>query len=176
MTIEYQIHEEDFLNFQLFTASKSKSIQQKKRKGQLFITIGSLVFAGYFYANASLVLAIYFATFAVVTLLFYPKYFKWRYKKHYQKYIREHYAKRFGETAILEIKSDVIYSKDKTGEGNIKITEIEKVDETNNYFFLKISSGFTLIIPKIAVQNVSELRTKLSSLGLPLHDCTNWVW
>ena len=33
MTIEYKIEEQDFLDFQLFTASKSDRINKKKRNG-----------------------------------------------------------------------------------------------------------------------------------------------
>ncbi|MEM8524386.1 MAG: YcxB family protein [Bacteroidota bacterium] len=176
MTIEYQLQEEDFLAFQLFTASQSRSIQQKKRKGQLFITIGSLVLASYFYANKNLPLTIYFVLFAVVTLIFYPQYFKWRYKRHYERYIREHYAKRFGETATLEFKSDVIYSKDRIGEGTIKLSEIEKVEETAGYFFLKISSGFTLILPKTTMKDITNFKIKLTELGLSVNNFTNWHW
>ena len=77
---------------------------------------------------------------------------------------------------ILEINNDSIYSKDKTGEGKINISEIEKVDETNKHFFLKISTGLSLIIPKDRLNKPDDLRTKFQSLGLIVNNMINWEW
>lgn len=176
MTIEYKVSEQDFLDFQLYTASQSERINKKKRNGWILLTVGSIAFAIFFYLQQDIILTIYLALVALACGLFYPKYFIWRYKKHYKVHIKENYSKRFGETEFLEIKEDAIFSKDKTGEGKINVSEIEKVDETNKHFFLKISTGFSLIIPKEGIENVDELRTKFLSLGLAVNDMTNWKW
>jgi hypothetical protein len=176
MILEYQITEQDFLDFQLFTASQSTRIKRKKRNGWIFLTLGSLIFSLFFFIDSNIVLAVYFGVFAVICGLFYPKYFVWRYKKHYRTYLKDNYAKRFGETEVLEIQDDFIISKDKTGEGKINISEIEKVDETDNHFFLKISTGLSLIIPKNGIENQDDLRTKFQSLRLILIRSINTNW
>jgi hypothetical protein len=176
MTIEYKINEQDFLDFQMFTASQSKRINQKKKNGWILLIIGSIVFAIYFFLKQDIVVSIYLVLVALACGLFYPKYFIWRYKKHYKVFIKENYSKRFGETEFLEIREDSIFSKDKTGEGKINISEIEKVDETNKHFFLKISTGLSLIIPKDELKNLDEVRTKFQALGLIVNNMTNWKW
>lgn len=176
MRIEYKIHEQDFLEFQLFAASKSDRINKKKRDSWILLTLGSIVAAFYFYLNQNNPMAIYFGLVAIACGLFYPKYFRWRYKKHFQTYIRENYSKRFGESEIIEITTDSIFSKDKTGETKINLSEIEKVDETNNHFFLKISTGHSLIIPKNELSETDALRKKFKDLGLPVNNETNWKW
>lgn len=176
MILKYKIEEKDFLDFQLFTASKSERINKKKRNGWILLTIGSLAAASYFYANQNTAMTIYFAFVAIIFGLFYPRYFKWRYYKHYKTYIKENYSKRFGQIETLEINDDSISSKDKTGEGKINLSEIEKVDETDKHFFLKISTGLSLIIPKKELNNTDEVRTKFKVLGLPVNDETNWKW
>lgn len=176
MTIEYQINEQDFLDFQLFTASQSDRINKKKKNGWILLTVGSIIISIYFYLNQDITLSIYFGLIALACGFFYPRYFRWRYKKHYKTYIKENYSKRFGQTEYLEINSDSIYSKDKTGEGKINISEIEKVDETNKHFFLKISTGLSLIIPKDGLENSDDLRTKFESLGLIVNNMINWEW
>ena len=176
MTLEYKINEQDFLDFQLFTASKSDRINKKKRNGWILLTIGSIVIALYFYLSENTAMTIYFGLVAIVCGLFYPKYFKWRYKKHYKTYIKENYSKRFGQVESLEINSDYIFSKDKTGEGKINLSEIERVDETDNHFFLKISTGMSLLIPKSELGNVDKLRKKFKEIGLIINDETKWTW
>jgi YcxB-like protein len=176
MTLEYKIDEQDFLDFQLFTASKSDRINKKKRNGWILLTVGSIVVAFYFYLNQNNPMTIYFGLVAIATGVFYPRYFKWRYKKHYKTFIKENYSKRFGQVETLEINSDSILSKDKTGEGKINLSEIEKIDETANHFFLKISTGLTLLIPKKELKSVDVLREKFKDIGLTVQDETNWTW
>ena len=89
MTLEIKINEQDFLDFQLFTASKSDRINKKKRNGWILLTLGSTVVALFFYLNQNIAMTIYFGLVAIACGLFYPRYFKWRYKKHYKTYIRE---------------------------------------------------------------------------------------
>ena len=121
-------------------------------------------------------MTIYFGLSALAFGLFYPKYFKWRYKIHYKTFIKENYSKRFGQKEFLEINSDHIYSKDKTGEGKINLSEIERVDETCNHFFLKISTGMSLVIPKKELESIDKLRQKFMEIGLTVNDKTNWKW
>lgn len=176
MTLEYKINEEDFLDFQLFTASQSERINKKKRNGWILLTLGSILIALYFYLNNNITMTIYFGLVAFACGLFYPKYFKWRYKRHYKNYIKENYSKRFGELATLTINSDSIFSKDKTGEGKINISEIEQIDETDKHFFLKISTGLSLLIPKKELSDIDGLRAKFKKLGIVVNNELNWKW
>ena len=174
MKLEYKINEQDFLAFQLFSASKSERINKQKRHGWIIMTVGSLLVTFYFYLNHYTVMTIYFALIAIASGLFYPKYFRWKHKKNYKTHIQENYSKRFGQIETLEIRNDSIISKDKTGEGKIFLSELEKIDETKNHFFLKISSGLSLIIPKNEIENSDKLRQKFIDLGLTLNNETHW--
>lgn len=176
MVLEYKINEQDFLDFQIFAASKSDSINKKKRNGWLLLTIGSLGIAVYFYLRENMFLAIYFGLMALVCGLFYPTYFRWRYRRHFKTYLKEHYSKRFGQVEWLEIGSDSIITKNKTGEAKIKLSEIEYIDETDKHFFLKISTGLSLIIPKKELSDATELKSKFRNLGLNVNEEVGWKW
>ena len=176
MIVEFRIEETDFLDFQLFTASKSERINRKKRNGWAAITLGSLVIAAYFYLNQDNALAMYFGLVAVASAIFYPKYFIWRYKSHYTTYIRENYSKRFGQLERMEISTDFIVFSDKTGEGKVKLSEIETVNETARHFFIAISTGGSIIIPKSQLDNPAALKATFTGLGLNVKDETNWRW
>ena len=176
MKAEYTIQEDDFLSHQLFTASKSKRINKKRKRDWALLIIGFAICGGVFYFQANLAMALYFGLFTLATGLFYPKYFNWRYKKHYSNYIKEHYQKRFGETAILEINSDNILTKDKIGEGKINIKEIEEINETQNHFFIKISTGASLIIPKKEITNTNCLKEEFENIGVHINNELTWKW
>lgn len=176
MIIKYKIHEQDFLDFQLFTASKSDRINKKKKNDWILLTFGSIAIAFYFYLSENIAMTIYCGIVALVCGFFYPKYFKWRYKKHYKAYIKENYSKRFGQDETLEIFNDCISSKDKIGEGKINLSEIERVNETNNHFFLKISTGLSILIPKRELDSVEKLREKFKDIGLSINDEKSWTW
>ena len=176
MKIEYKVEEQDFLDFQLFNASISDKINNKKKNGRVLLTFVFQLAAVYFYVNESFYMTIYFVVISLISILFYSKYFIWRYTKHYKTYVNDNYSTRFGQLESIEITDEFIYSKDKTGEGKIKVSAVEKVDETNNHFFLKISNGLFVIVPKSGMENVSEFRDKLIALHLMVNNYTDWKW
>ena len=175
MKLEFELREEDFLTFQLFTSSTSPRIIRKKKNGWMFLTLGSILFAALFYSFGNIPLAVCMAFFAVTTALFYPMYFKWRYKKHYQNFIKDNYSNRLGLMQTLEIHPDHVFLKDKTGESKIKIAEIEEMTEISSHFFIKISSGVSLIVPKDRI-NLEEVSAKIKALDIKINDLSNWKW
>ncbi|KAA3638324.1 MAG: YcxB family protein [Bacteroidetes bacterium] len=175
MKITFDLKSSDFLTFQLYASSQSESIQQKRRRGRIFLSLGALLVSLFFYIGNSLLLSVFFLLFAVATYVFYPRYFKKRYYQHYQKYIRDHYEARLNVEQEVEINKDHLLLKDKTGEAKILLKEVDEIIETSEHFFIKISTGVSLILPKDRVP-VEEVRTALESLELTIRDHTDWQW
>lgn len=173
---EYTLQEQDYLDFQLFIASKSERISNKRRNGWIWLTIGSSILAAIFYLIEKLPMTIYFGLAAVLILLFFPRYFKWRYKSHYKKHIREHYKKKFNEFITIEIYPDFILTKDKIGESKIISDQIEIVHETLKNFFVKVSTGDSFIIAKDGDRSSQLLRDKFNEMGIPLSNEQDWKW
>jgi len=165
MTLEFELNEQDFLDFQLFTASQSKRINKRKQNNWMLTTGCFIIISISFYLQRNIILTVYFGIAAIIYGLFYPKYFVWRHKKHYKTSIKENYSSRFGERDHIEIDNQVIFSKNKTGESTLNVSEIERVDETEKHFFVKIKGGLAYIIPKYKIQNSDEVRAKFEALG-----------
>lgn len=176
MIFEYRLNEDDFLEYQLFTVSKSERMQKKKRNSRVLLTVGASGIAGYFYVNGNIGMTYYFAIIALLTSLFYPKYYKWRYRKHFLNFIRTNYANRFNEVSSIEISKNQIIAKDVSGEGRVGISEVEKVSETINHFFLLLKSGDSLIIPKAQLPNESELKSEFRSRNICIENELEWEW
>ena len=176
MKFQFKVEEEDFLEYQLFTSSKSKQVQKKKRYSWVLLTVISIILAIYFYSTNNTTLTIYFCSIAAVCALFYSKYFKWRYKKHYKNFIKRNYSSRFGEVTEFEFTEEFISTKDKVGESKIELSEIKEVNETKKLFLIKIQSGLTLIIPKRELQNLDSLKQKFNQHQIIIKDELNWKW
>jgi hypothetical protein len=122
----------------------------------------------------------YFIGLGLLSSFFYPLYQGAYYRRHYQKYITETFKNRIDQTATITFTSARIECFDKTGEFKINLVEIEEIFETGEYFYLKIKSGVSLIIPKSKVENTDDLRTELMSISENLKANysieLNWRW
>jgi hypothetical protein len=176
MKFEYQIEEQDYLDFQLYTASKSPRFFKKQRNGQYFITICSLILACYFIYAKDWGMTAYFGLSTVVFFLFYPRYFKWRQKVHYIKYIRRNYKNLFGRSEEMEVKGKTIHLVNASGSGEIKAAELTKFIETGKHFFIQMKSGASLIIPLHDLKDSTKLRSQINTLKIPVKKDLNWKW
>lgn len=174
MKLNYALEESDFLAYQMFTAFKSESVQKKKRYGWLFLTLIGGVLTLFCYAQGIPSLIIYFGIVTLLTALFYGKYFNWRYRRHYTKHIKEHYTQRIGVDIEMDIQDDYIFSKDKTGEGKLNISEIEVIHETPEHLFIQISNGVSWIMPKAKVGNIIAVKNKFQEIDVLINDELNW--
>jgi len=175
MEYKYTLDEQDFLDFQLFTASQSLRITKKRKQQWFLLTALPILLAVYFFMQNNITLTNYFGSIALLFGVFYPRYFKWRYKKHYQSYNKENYSKSFGKSIVLEIHLDYIFSKDQTGEGKINHSEIERIDEIQRLILIKISNGNSLVIPKEQI-NISSLKHDLKRLNFTINRYLDWKW
>jgi len=172
MKLQYQIQEEDFFTYQVFTASQSKRIKRLRFRGKLMLlalcSIGMWVF---YFDNA--LMTFYFAGVFLLVLFGFGKYFNWRHRRHYRAHIKEHYAGRFGLDETLVLKDDVLISTNKLGESTLNISEFEKISETNSHLFMHLSTGTTLIIPTL-VEGADEFKHKLIEKGVKVEPCFDW--
>lgn len=174
MEFTYQLESNDFLQYQLFTASQSKSIAKKKMYGWLIFTLAASIFALYCYLNNSTALAIYFGAIAAIWGVFYPRYFSWKYAKQYAAFINKNYKNRFGQSTTVTLSKNHIMATDESGEGKMKLSEIVGLNETNQHLFITFNSGTSLIIPKRELANVQELKNSLENIGLSINNELSW--
>jgi len=180
MTLTYSLDQNDFLEHQLFTASKSDRIKKKRIKTWLILSGSWLLFSFVFYQSHNTLLFYLFLAYTLITLLFYPFYQRRQYKNYYKKFIADTYKNRFGKTANIKFTELALETNDITGESKINLTQFENVTETANYFYLKMKTGGHLIIPKLKINNVDDVREELKSLCTKLSidfiTDLDWKW
>jgi YcxB-like protein len=180
MRLEYSLNENDFLQHQLFTASKSERIKKKRRKSWVIVSLATLLLSFICYKNANNIMAYSFLALAVYTIFFYPLYLKAHYKNHYKKFIAHAYKNKVGINSTISFNDTQIEIFDRTGESKIKLSEIEEITETGEYIYLRMKTGEALIIPKLKIKELNELLKELKGLAEKLNikfiSEINWKW
>jgi hypothetical protein len=180
MTLTYQLDQIDYLQHQLFLASKSERIKKKRTISWIIVSISIFLVSLIFYRNNNSILFYCFLGFGIYTSIFYPLYQRQQYRNHYAKFIAENYKYRFGQIANINFSENAIETIDATGESKINLSEIENITETGEYFYPRLKSGGHLIIPKSKIIDVSQVRTSLinicEKLNINFIEDQNWKW
>lgn len=177
MTLNFQLSEADFLTYQLYIASDSETIAKKRKRTRFMIPILYIVLAVYVWvASQNWIAALCMVGIAVLWWFFYPLYSAVRYRKHFDKFIRKNYKNRFNRDIEVCFTQDIITMKDSASHSSMNTTEVEKLVEIVECFFVTLNTGAAIIIPKHAVENPSVFKERLSGFGIPYQDSLGWKW
>lgn len=180
MTIELKIDENDYLNYQLFVASQSKTIKRKRNRNKIIIPILYLLIGTSGFYNNSIFMGIVFCIFAVLWFFLYPLWERNNYIKHYKNFIQENYKDAFGKSAFLEISDKTIFIKDEVSDSKLLTSEIKEIYEIPTSIYIRMKAGKTLILPKSKIPSIQELKSELIRLSSVLKinyiSDENWVW
>lgn len=176
-SIDYTV--EDLLDGQLFIASKSKIVERSRFRTWMSIVAISFICAFIFYVCNNTFLTYYCIFFGLLTLLFYPAYQRRHYRRHYLKFVNNKFKNLSDLNYSIEIEKDTINTNSKIGNGSIHTSQIDSVTETGKYFFLGLSSGDTLTLPKRCF-NYDALLTLLTDISnsnkININKELNWRW
>jgi len=180
MTLNYKLEEADYHTHLLFTISKSSSAIKTRNRIRFLMTISLILFAVMAYGNHSTGQTVYFSALAILAFFFMPFYTRWSYRKTYLKHVRNYYKDRLSEPTTTTFKSDVLLISDSQGNSQVDISELDEINELENYYFLKVKSGQSIIIPKLKIDNKEELTLTLKELSknqpITWNDETSWIW
>ena len=177
MNINYQLTNSDFLEYQLYTSSKSELHKKRRFRSRIIIPVLYLVL-GIFFANQNekFGIGIAFVVFGILWFAFYPLYSKWRYKNHFKKHVEENYKNRINKPVEIDFDENSVNAKDFTSESRINGTELKELIETKGHFFIKLTTDLSLIVPKHSIENQTEFKKRLTELGAEYIDELNWKW
>jgi len=177
MNINYQLTNSDFLEYQLYTSSKSELHKKRRFRSRIIVPIIYLLFGLYLAnKNEDNGIGIVFAGIAILWFLFYPVYSKWRYERHFKKHVEENYKNRINKPVEIDFNENSVNAKDFTSESKISGTELKELIETKNHFFIKLTTDLSLIIPKHSIENQAELKKRVTELGAEYVNELNWEW
>ena len=179
MQLKYSLDENDYLQYQLYAASKSKNIKAQRNRTFMMMIATFLILSYMIFSTADMMfdpLIIFFA----LLLILYKWYEKKRYSNHYRKNIAENYKERFGLISTLTFTENQIIDENKLGESKINYESLSAINETGDYYFLKLITGQSLIIPKRVLADIRAFHLKLEDLksrfNLKNKVDLNWKW
>ena len=180
MKITYSIDENDYLTFQLFSASNSAVLKKRRFISRLVPAIAYLLLAVTFFYQGNITMIIAFCLLAVVWYFLYPFHDKNVYKRQYQKFIKENMNNKFGRPATLSFEAPMVKAKDEVSETKINYSEIESITEIPEMFLLKLKTNQSFILPKDKIENWETLNSFFESFeaneGVPFYVLSNWKW
>ncbi|MCH4552891.1 hypothetical protein [Aestuariibaculum lutulentum] len=176
MKLTYTLGKSDFLEYQLYASSKSKSHKSRRFRSRIIIPFIYVALGGYVVSLGNLTEGLMFAGIGVVWFLFYPKYSKWRYKKHFQKHIEEHYQNRIDKTVELTIEDGSLLTKDFTAETKVNASELKELIELPKHVFIRLTTELALIVPKQKIKDLEVFKNEIQSLGATYVDDIQWQW
>jgi hypothetical protein len=180
MKIDYNLERNDFIEYQLFAASKSENVKNNWQKSRIRVPIVYLILGLILFLFADKIFALIFIGIGAAWYFLYPYYMRKRYLKHFERYVDENLKNRFGKPVTLNFGEEFIDTIDYMGESKLKINEITEVNEIRSYIFLKFSSGESLIIPKNIINQKNEftdwILNLIEKLKIKHNIDLNWKW
>jgi hypothetical protein len=168
--------ENDYLIFHLYDASTNPSKRKARRRGHIIITLASFPFIFQGYRNGYDFTFYLGIAWFVLAALFGHMYFKWVAKRHYTNHVRDAYKKLTDEKIEIEILDEVISTVEKTGSSTVKISEIGVVIEIANHYLIRLTTGPTLIVPKINTALNEEILAMIERHKIDHVAQLDWKW
>lgn len=179
MTLRYLLFEKDYLENQLYYASKSKMVKKYKRNAMNNMILVFALMTIYFFTLGNYSFLLIFMIVCVLMLVVYPGFVLNRLKQSYQKAIVELFKNRFGQTAVVEFKETSILGSDSMRSTEVFHSSIQSIEEIGTHFFIYMKYGEQLIIPKTEVDKEAvnkHLHQLATQLDIPYNSNVNWKW
>lgn len=180
MIFSYSLELEDFLTFQLFTASKSERVKRKRKGSRVFVPLVYIMFAVLFAIQHNYIALIAILSIAIAWYFLYPKWEQHRYKKQFSASILENFGSALGRVGSIEFVNQEIIAKDDGQEARVKWDEVLEVNRISNYLMIKLKNGHSFIFPERKIANWAELESMIhtvtQSKGIPIHTEMDWKW
>ncbi len=176
MKLEYTLNEKDFINYHLFSISENEKTKKMMNKTK-FIIVGFFLYIGInAYNKNNIEFAILYGIIALLNFIFFNKMYKSKMRKYFSKMVKTSYAKRIGEKETIEFNSEFIIMENKIGEVKTKISEVAKINETKDNFFIKLSNGSSFIVSKNGINNIELIKKEWKELNIPMFENLIWKW
>jgi hypothetical protein len=173
MALKYKLSENDFLQMQLFFFKDSNELKKITKKNLIVWAITLSVFISILLLYNEKFGAILVSIGAIISLLMYPKRIKGIYFKRLKNEAKL-YQNKINNITTLEFNENYISI---VGDSEFKtsISNIQRVIETNNHYFIQLNPE-VVIIPKLQLKSQNELSIFTEKHNLKIENQLNWNW
>jgi hypothetical protein len=159
MKVQFELAKEDYIQYNLHYMRESEAIKKSFFIQRYVVSLIYLVLPFILVKVSDMpfrYLMIVFLVTYLIWVLYYPKYFASFTKKRLQKIINEgKNVSLFGARSISLDQGGIVESSN-TGESKTSWTAVERVEETNKYIFIYVSSVNAYIVPARAFADLKQ--------------------
>lgn len=167
MEINYNLTEQDFLDFNSYHAKQSPAIKRSILKQRLMGPVIFLIAAFLAIRRSDVQQSYWITLFGITSILwfiFYPKYFYWEISRRTSKTLKKkENAKVLGEKTI-RLASGKLKEIGIDNEEIASLDSIEKIEETEKHLFIYISPVSAFIVPIEAFEDRESKKEFISKL------------
>lgn len=161
MRLEFELTQEDYINYHIAYSKKSPSIRRSIMIQRMF---GPAIFiiAPFIVIKFSEIPLWYwiiiFGITSIAWFIFFPKYSNWDMKRRLKKMLKEGSNENLFNTRSVTLTESGITEASSIGQSKINWDKIVSLEETDDYIYIYISSVSAHIIPKRVFENITEQR------------------
>lgn len=159
MEIEFQLLEKDYIKFNIDHSKKSASLKKNIFSQRILGPIIFLLFPFIISIYSKIPILYWFTIFGILSVLWfvlYPKYFNWEMERRVKKVLREGNNENIYIKRKIVLSDEGILEKSSIGESYLNWDKVGKIEETNEYIYVYISSVSAHIIPKRVFKDKNE--------------------
>lgn len=178
--ITYTLTKEDYLQHLLYASSKTPNIQNKRKIYKILLPVIYIVVAFIGLISGNMILFFSLAILSVFWWVFFPKWEKNLYTNRYSKFLDQQMSTEGFKQIEIDIQPEQIFQKEGTITYSIAYDQIRVIHEIQNYFYIGLKDGYTVIIPKNAISDIDAFKKSITEytqeLGIPQVTDLNWKW
>lgn len=168
MELEFQLTEEDYVNFNMDHAKKSetmkKSILIQRILGPIIFMVAPFVITRF----SDIPLWYWLIVFIILSFIwffYYPNYAEWEIKRRVKKMFTEGNNENLFNVRKLIVDGERLSEISAIGESKVSWDKVISLDESEDYLYIYLSSVSAHIIPKRVFKNIQEQEEFISKVS-----------
>ena len=159
MELTFKLTEEDYINYNVAHSKTSPSMKRsiliQRIMGPVIFVITPFIIVQF--SDIPLwYWLIVFGLSSITWFIYYPKYAMWEITRRIKKMLAEGNNENLFNERILVLTDEGITETSSIGETKISWVKIERLEETEDYLYIYVSSVSAHIVPKRVFENSSE--------------------
>lgn len=179
MKLSFRLDTQDYLDYQLYTVSRSEKAMRKRLIGRLLFPIIYLLVGIIFIIDKNFTFVAFNLILAVLWYFFYPISERKRYENTFRRSIERNLTAD-AEVGSIEWGNNEIYASEKDQEARVAERDVVAIVALKNILLIQLQNKHNFILPKDKIDQLDEvvsfLQAKCTKLSIPFIDHSNWQW
>lgn len=180
MKLSFPLAVQDYLDYQLYSVTRSEKAMRKRLIGRLLFPIIYLLVGIIFIIDKNFTFVAFNFILAVLWYIIYPISERKRYENTFRRSIERDLTPHLNEAGSIEWTNNEIIARVNDQEAIVNEKDVAAIIELHAVILIQFYNKHNFILPKRKIENLSDvlsyLQSKCTKLSIPFIDHTNWQW